>query len=106
MNVIAGSCCGQKRAAAAGRLRLAGSTQRLEYKNHLEANYCIEGEGEVEEVVTGRIWPLEPGTMYVLDAHDAHIIRAHTDMRLLCVFTPALSGTETHDADGSYNLPG
>ncbi|WP_418314333.1 ectoine synthase [Roseovarius nanhaiticus] len=26
-------------------------------------------------------------------------------MRLLCVFTPALAGTETHDADGSYNLP-
>ena len=83
----------------------AGSTQRLEYKNHVEANYCIEGEGEVEEVATGRTWPLVPGTMYVLDAHDAHVIRARTDMRLLCVFTPALTGTETHDADGSYNLP-
>ncbi|MFX0544035.1 ectoine synthase [Roseovarius sp. S1116L3] len=83
----------------------AGSTQRLEYKNHIEANYCIEGEGEVEELATGRTWPLAPGTMYVLDAHDAHIIRARSDMRLLCVFTPALTGTETHDADGSYNLP-
>nr|WP_309502098.1 ectoine synthase [uncultured Roseovarius sp.] len=84
----------------------AGSTQRLEYKNHIEANYCIEGVGEVEEVATGRIWPLRPGTMYVLDRHDAHIIRAETDLRLLCVFTPALTGTETHDSDGSYNLPG
>ncbi|MFX0540716.1 ectoine synthase [Roseovarius sp. S4756] len=83
----------------------AGSTQRLEYKNHVEANYCIEGEGEIEEVATGRTWPLVPGTMYVLDAHDAHIIRARTGMRLLCVFTPALTGTETHDADGSYNPP-
>lgn len=83
----------------------AGSTQHLEYKNHVEANYCIAGEGEVEEVATGRTWPLTPGTMYVLDNHDAHIIRARTDMRLLCVFTPALAGTETHDADGSYNLP-
>ncbi len=83
----------------------AGSTQRLEYKNHIEANYCIEGEGEVEEVATGRTWPLRPGTMYVLDRHDAHVIRADTDLRLLCVFTPALTGTETHDADGSYNLP-
>jgi len=26
----------------------AGSVQRLEYKNHVEANYCIEGDGEVE----------------------------------------------------------
>ncbi|MFD0859218.1 ectoine synthase [Roseovarius aquimarinus] len=87
-------------------LIMAGSTQRLEYKNHVEANYCIEGEGEVEEVATGRRWTLRPGSMYVLDAHDAHIIRARTDMRLICVFTPALSGAETHDADGSYNLPG
>ncbi|WP_212634876.1 ectoine synthase [Roseovarius nanhaiticus] len=41
----------------------AGSTQHLEYKNHVEANYCIAGEGEVEEVATGRTWPLTPGTM-------------------------------------------
>ena len=83
-----------------------GSTQRLEYKNHVEANYCIAGEGEVEEVATGRIWPLRPGTMYVLDKHDAHIIRATgSDLRFLCIFTPALSGTETHDAGGSYAAP-
>ncbi len=83
-----------------------GSTQRLEYKNHVEANYCIAGEGEVEEVATGRTWPLRPGTMYVLDKHDAHIIRAtHSDLRLICIFTPALSGTETHDSDGSYAAP-
>lgn len=82
----------------------AGSTQHLEYKNHIEANYCIEGQGEVEEVATGRIWPLVPGTMYVLDRHDAHIIRAHSDLRLLCVFTPALRGDETHDAEGGYGV--
>ncbi|RKF16495.1 ectoine synthase [Roseovarius spongiae] len=80
----------------------AGSTQNLEYKNHIEANYCIEGTGEVEEVATGRTWPLRPGTMYVLDRNDAHIVRAETDLRLVCIFTPALSGGETHDADGSY----
>lgn len=80
-----------------------GSTQHLEYKHHIEANYCIAGEGEVEEVATGRTWPLRPGTMYVLDKHDAHIIRAtQSDLRFICIFTPALSGAETHDADGSY----
>ncbi len=84
-----------------------GSIQRLEYKNHIEANYCIEGEGEVEEVSTGRVWPLRPGTMYVLDQHDAHIIRAtQSDLRFICIFTPALSGEETHDASGSYAPPG
>lgn len=83
----------------------AGSTQVLEYKNHIEANYCIEGEGEVEDVATGRVWPLKPGTAYVLDNHDRHIIRARTDLRLVCIFTPALTGQETHDKDGSYSAP-
>lgn len=84
-----------------------GSTQVLEYKNHIEANYCIEGEGEVEEVATGRVWPLKPGTMYVLDRHDRHIIRAtKSDLRFVCIFTPALTGQETHDKDGSYNAVG
>lgn len=83
-----------------------GSTQTLEYKNHIEVNYCIAGEGEVEEVATGRTWPLHPGVMYVLDNHDAHIIRAtKSDLRFICIFTPALTGQEVHDADGSYAAP-
>jgi len=81
----------------------AGSTQRLRYKNHIETNYVIEGEGEVENVATGEVFSLSPGTVYVLDRHEAHILRvAGGDMRIICVFTPALSGKETHDASGSY----
>lgn len=83
----------------------AGSTQHLQYKNHIEANYCIEGTGEVENAQTGETWPLTPGSMYVLDNHDPHIIRAHTDLRLVCIFTPALTGQEKHDKDGSYAAP-
>jgi len=83
-----------------------GSEQRLCYRNHIEANYCIEGEGELEEVATGRTWPLTPGTLYVLDDHDAHIIRAtKSDLRFICIFTPALTGRETHDANGGYAAP-
>lgn len=80
----------------------AGTRQELEYKHHIEANYCIEGEGEVEEASTGRRWPLRPGTLYVLDKNDRHIIHAHTDLRFICIFTPALSGDERHDEEGSY----
>jgi L-ectoine synthase len=83
----------------------AGSEQHLEYKNHIETNYVIEGIGEVEEVATGKVFPLSPGTVYVLDRHDPHILRARTDLRIVCIFTPALTGRETHDADGSYGLP-
>ena len=80
----------------------AGSELTLWYKHHLEANLCIAGEGEVVDLATGETFPLKPGSLYALDRNDRHIVRAHTDMTLVCVFTPALSGRETHDADGSY----
>ena len=80
-----------------------GTEQRLEYKHHLEANYCISGEGEVVDLKTGVTYPLRPGTLYALDKNDAHIIRAtRGDLRVVCVFNPPLSGDETHRADGSY----
>ena len=82
----------------------AGSEMTLWYKNHLECNLIIEGEGEVEDCATGERLPLGPGTLYALDKHDRHIVRAHTDMKLVCTFTPPLSGRETHDADGSYTV--
>ncbi len=80
----------------------AGSDQILWYKNHIEANYVIEGEGEVENVATGETYPLRPGTMYTLDGHEKHRLRAFTKMRFVCVFTPPLTGRESHDEDGSY----
>ncbi len=84
-------------------LVLQGSELTLEYKNHVETNYCIAGEGTVTNVATGEVFPLSAGTVYVLDQHERHIVKAiKGDLRLVCVFTPALSGKETHDADGSY----
>ena len=83
-----------------------GTEQYLHYKNHVEANYCIEGEGEVENVATGEVFPLSPGSIYVLDKNEAHILRAtKSDLRFVCIFTPALTGQEVHDADGSYPAP-
>ena len=80
-----------------------GSTQHLHYKNHIETNYVIEGHGEVVNVTSGEVHPLTPGTVYVLDRHEPHILRAiKGDMRIICVFTPALTGQEKHDATGSY----
>lgn len=80
----------------------AGTETIIWYKNHLEAVYCIEGRGEIETVEDGRVYPIEPGTMYALDKHDKHYLRASDDLRLVCVFNPPLSGAEVHDEDGSY----
>lgn len=67
----------------------------LEYRNHMEACYCIDGEGEVEDM-EGNVYPLKPGTIYALDQNDKHYLRAKTQMRLVCVFTPPLEGHESH----------
>jgi L-ectoine synthase len=80
----------------------AGTQTYICYKNHVEAVYCIEGEGEVEVIDTGKKYKLNPGTLYALDQHDRHYLRASKDMRILCVFNPPLSGREVHLPDGSY----
>jgi L-ectoine synthase len=82
----------------------AGTETYMWYKHHLEAVYCIDGEGEVEDLATGTIHRLEPGTLYALDEHDKHIVRAKTDIRTICVFYPPLSGREVHDEEGVYPL--
>ncbi len=84
---------------------VAGSEQVLWYKHHVESNYVIEGEGEVENLATGEVFALAPGSIYVLDKHEKHRLKAFTAMRLVCVFTPALTGRESHDADGAYAPP-
>ena len=83
----------------------AGTEQVMWYKHHVEANYVIEGMGEVENLATGEVHALAPGTMYTLDQHERHRMTAFTAMRIVCVFLPPLTGRETHDADGSYNPP-
>ncbi|MCF3942881.1 ectoine synthase [Oceanobacillus alkalisoli] len=79
-----------------------GTKNYFWYKNHIEAVYVIEGEGEIEQIETGKVWQLKPGTIYVLNENDKHEVRTKTDMRMVCVFNPPLVGTETHDEDGIY----
>ena len=76
----------------------AGSESLLQYRNHLEACYCIAGEGEVEDM-DGNVHPIRPGDMYVLDKHDRHYLRggANKDLILVSIFNPPLQGHERHD---------
>ena len=76
----------------------------LHYKNHLESVYCIAGAGEVEDLATGQVHPIKPGTIYILDQHDKHVLRAREEMTMACVFNPPLHGKETHNPDGAYAL--
>ena len=81
-----------------------GTETFIWYKHHLETVLCVEGEGEVELIDEGTTFTIEPGTMYALDKHDKHYLRAKTRMRMICVFNPPLTGKEVHDAEGVYPL--
>ncbi|WP_170428352.1 MULTISPECIES: ectoine synthase [Ruegeria] len=84
----------------------AGTSSKLQYRNHVEACYCISGRGLVSaenvasdenkaDLVNHRI---EAGTVYVLDNHEAHTLIADpdSDLILISIFSPALEGTERH----------
>lgn len=76
----------------------------MHYQNHLESVYCISGKGSVETVSDGKVYPISAGTIYVLDQHDKHILRAEKEMQMACVFNPPLHGKEVHNAEGAYEL--
>ncbi|MDO8946055.1 MAG: ectoine synthase [Desulfocapsaceae bacterium] len=83
----------------------AGATLHLWYKQHLEAVYCVAGNGSIEDLASGEIHAIEDGVLYALNNHDCHILRGGSeDMRLICAFNPPVIGRETHDSDGSYEL--
>ncbi|MEM8922179.1 MAG: ectoine synthase [Actinomycetota bacterium] len=75
----------------------AGTSSNLQYRNHLESCYCISGRGWVVDG-DGIRHRIEPGTLYALDEYDAHTLIADPDqdLRLICMFYPALQGDERH----------
>ncbi len=82
-----------------------GTETHIHYKNHLEAVWCIEGDGEIETIADGKKYTLEAGVIYALDQHDEHWLRGGSKpLRVICVFNPPLTGYEVHDESGVYPL--
>jgi len=80
----------------------AGTETPLWYKHHIEAVYCVEGEGQIETVDDGKVYPIKDGTVYLLNGNEKHLLRATKTMRMVCVFNPPVTGSEIHDEDGAY----
>lgn len=80
-----------------------GAELDLWYKHHEEACFVIEGEAEVTDRESSAVHRVGPGSVYA-PRHERHTVRVISPLRLVCVFNPALTGQETHDADGSYEL--
>lgn len=81
-----------------------GADFQMHYQKHLESVYCTSGTGEIEALADGKKYSIEPGTIYILDKHDKHILRAFEEMTMACVFNPPLNGKEVHNAEGAYEL--
>ena len=82
----------------------AGTTTEMEYQNHLEAVYCIEGKGRLKDLTNNKEYSIEPGTMYALSGNERHILIADEQLRMVCAFNPPIVGSETHDENGVYPL--
>ncbi|MBN2824481.1 MAG: ectoine synthase [Campylobacterales bacterium] len=83
----------------------ANTKTHIHYQNHLEAVYCVGGNGKIEDLSTGEIYKIHDGIMYALNQHDNHnLYGGSEDMRLICVFNPPIKGDENHDENGVYPL--
>jgi L-ectoine synthase len=82
----------------------AGTVNEFWYANHIEAVFIVEGEGTIQDVATGEVHPLAPGSVYLLNNYDKHVVRPTTEIRCVCVFNPPVTGRETHDENGVYPL--
>lgn len=82
----------------------AGTETEMWYANHVECVYVYSGTGTLVNRETGEEHQLRPGTVYLLDKHEKHTVRAETDLRTACVFNPPVTGQEVHDENGVYPL--
>ena len=79
-----------------------GGPHHWHYKKHLEACYCVKGVGILTNLDTGEEHPVAKDMVYALDKNDNHTFEALTDVVLISIFNPPLTGNETHNEDGVY----
>jgi len=79
-----------------------GKKGHWHYKHHLESCYCIQGMGILTDLTTGEQHAINVDSVYSLDDNDNHTFEAITDVILISVFNPPVTGDEIHQKDGSY----
>lgn len=82
----------------------AGTSSEFRYAHHVEAVYCVGGRGRLTDLGTDEVHEVSDGFLYLLDGHEKHRLEADEEMRMVCVFTPPVTGREVHDEDGVYPL--
>nr|WP_237439824.1 ectoine synthase [Amycolatopsis rubida] len=79
----------------------AGTVNDFWYANHIEAVFITSGGGEIEDLATGEVHQLKPGTLYLLNDHDKHQVRPKTEIKCVCVFTPPVTGRAAASRPGT-----
>ena len=82
----------------------AGWEKEMEYGNHLEACYCMEGEAEIEDLATGQHYQSDRERSTPSTPTTGIGSMRKTELRLVCVFNPALAGGETHNESGGFEI--
>lgn len=75
----------------------AGTSLHLKYARHSETVYCVAGRSELEDVATGTLTKIGPGSLYCAAVGDEHRLRIDETSTFICVFDPPLIGQEEAD---------
>lgn len=75
---------------------------KLWYKYHLEAVYCISGEGKLKNMKTGEVHQIKAGSIYALDKHEKHHLYSKTEIHAICIFCPPITGMEIPTTEEGY----
>jgi L-ectoine synthase len=65
------------------------------YDQHIEIAYCLDGVAELCDEGSGAKHEILPGTLRVASRGSRFRFRASSPTRLICVFSPPLTGHET-----------
>ena len=72
----------------------AGARIPVRLKGQFEVVYVLEGYGAIESENSTTITTLEPGVLYTVSPDDPHVLVADTEIKMICIFTPACSAEQ------------
>lgn len=77
----------------------SNTDSHIQYRNHYESCYYIQGSGEYEwgEGKHPIDTDTDQGTVFIMNEHDTHNMRVRDESICLSIFTPPIEGNESHD---------
>jgi len=81
-----------------------GSSTVFARQHHSEVGYCLEGRATLEDLATGEIHDIRPGSLWQAQKGERFRLTVLEPIRLITIFTPALVGPEVNDENGSFPL--